>query len=291
VKKAAFLCAGLLLLAACGKAEPLARIDGRDVPEQYIEYALELSAVKLVSGEPVTSKEWREGALRILAESFTAEKKATEMNLALSESDIAAINADMADVTEHREAYRFFNYEYPILTARLIDALYGIGGEKAPGANELDEFYADLYVGAAYLYFSLTDDDGVRLVGEDLDRMRAVARKLRDGIAGGEDFYEQIKAHGQDYAMALSPRGYAFPKDLFGPDVAETLQTLGHGEISEVVETPEGLFIIALAEDCAKPAESDLLYEYKRRGYTALLDEWVAAAKVEASAAFWKYGH
>lgn len=118
--------------------------------------------------------------------------------------------------------------------------------------------------------------------GETMATKLSQARALRQRIAGGESFGSVAREFSVGTeADAGGDRGWINPRRALRKELADGVETLGVGEISDVVKTPEELYLVkkeAVREAAVKPlgevAES-ISRRLRREQSVQRFDEWV----------------
>ncbi|MDR0293556.1 MAG: peptidyl-prolyl cis-trans isomerase [Oscillospiraceae bacterium] len=194
-----------------------------------------------------------------------------------------------AGLTE--ETYRFYAYTVPALRDKLISGLFGPGGPYAPGEDALWTYYSGNYVTVSYIFLLATDEYGEMLTGDQWETQRSVAEALRRKAVSGEDFFGMVELYGQDYLMSLSPWGMPVPFGMIGTAFDTAMSALKEGEISEVVATDEGFYIILrLPEDREwfEQNREEIWYSCAFEAFSEKIDEWGRGMTVEVSGAFYE---
>jgi hypothetical protein len=225
---------------------------------------------------------------------YAIQLKADELNYVLTDEETDEIDFYIAlgidEVGDNEEFYRFFRYTVPFLSEKMQDSLYGEGGKYEPDDRELRQYFESSHITACYIFLSATDAYGEPLSGEDLDTQRSVAAALRQQAAGGADFFEMIRVYDQSLHMMIYPEGMPVRLGTFGAAFDEALSALAVGEISDVVVTDAGFFIILrLPEDMGWFDENreSILHFYGFEMFSKMVEEWGKELDVVVSEAFW----
>jgi len=124
------------------------------------------------------------------------------------------------------------------------------------------------------------------------------AEEVLAKVQAGEDFDALLETYGEDTGMQSEPaktEGYAICEglNLYVPEFQEAAMALANvGDTSELVKTSYGYHILQYATDIASgeveytdeiktEIHDTMLTAAKDAAYTAAVDQWVAAAKVE----------
>ncbi|MDR0324537.1 MAG: hypothetical protein LBI19_00395 [Oscillospiraceae bacterium] len=328
--RAFLLCAVLAaLLSACTSVPPPSSPSGGDAPLVLIA-GEELSRGEIVYLTSVAVEEyllfreidWEghiEGievrrhfldkALELAVSACVIRIKAAELGYALTDEEEGAIDWELAMESEYREGreafleelaaiglteelYRFYNYAVPMLQEKMLDGLYGPGKPHEPDDGAMRAYYSRNYISASYIYLSATDEYGEPLTGTERETQKSVAEALRRrAISGDEDFTGMVGIYGQDYMMSLSPEGMPIPLGLFGASFDTALSALAVNDISEVVSTDDGFYVILrLPEDWEWFEENieDILYYCGSDAFSEKIREWGVELGVAVDEAFYR---
>ncbi|MCL2031642.1 MAG: peptidylprolyl isomerase [Oscillospiraceae bacterium] len=299
-----------LLLASCSPA-PAAFIGGERVTRDEARFVMHLTEERyaLYAGDEADrdGSVLREMTLRALTTARVLKDKTALYDCPLTADDeawlalvmaeeesaaggAAAFEARLESLGGTRELYRLHQYEVLLMEINLTDRLFGPGGPYEPDSAALEAFVETATARCAYVYLSLTGGDGLRLTGEDRDRLLSVAEAIRrQAEREPEAFPELVAAHGQDYGMSLNPEGMTIPTDYHGDVFRAALEALAPGGLSPVVETRDGLYVIARLEP-----DPDYLQNYRAeaedacRQFTraALMEQWREEIGAETFKAF-----
>ena len=162
-------------------------------------------------------------------------------------------------------------YRYEEQTNRLVDALYGHGGERELSAEDIDAYCRENYVRICHIYVNNlhtyeTDEQGYYKYNEDgtvkfreLNEEEAAAKadviaKIDTDLANEKDFLEVYKNYSED---TIYKNGYYLTKQTnFIPEVVDAAFTLQVGESVKVV-SDYGTHWILRMEMEARPYEND----------------------------------
>jgi hypothetical protein len=274
------------------------------VEEYLMDYSIDWDGE--IGGEPAR-RYFLQTALDMAVTVHATSLKAAELGIELTEEEMDEIDWYIAfevDEAGGREAflqslddrglteeqYRFYQYTVPYLSEIMLVGLYGEGGVYEPGDGELRMYYQTNYISASYIFRSGTDDFGEKLPDEDWALQKSIAEANHRDALRGEDFFRLVEEHGQHYMMAVNPEGMPIPLGDYGPAFDEALTALDVGEISDVVITDDGFYIILrLPEDWDWYEEyrDSLLYFYGSEMFEQMLDEWGKELDVVVSEAYW----
>lgn len=310
-----------LTLCACARREtntPALDVGGEIITQSELRYVSRLEAVRytLNTGNEIhwsekigeqTAEDYVRGLAReaVVLSRVLREKAGEYGCLPDAEDDAwitAAVNADreaagaesfdksLASADGTAELYRLYVYETPLLEENLLGRLFFEDGPYAPTDEVLEAYHRDEMVRCSYVYLSLLDDDGFRLTGEEYTRLKRVAEALRreaaEALSAGdrEAFYELVRAHGQDYAMSAAAEGLTLPKSDHGEAFRAAVDHALPGEISDVVETQDGFYIILTLEqqeDYIEQNREEIENAYRLDHFDQLKAQWRKDASVQ----------
>ncbi len=260
-------------------------IDGLSMSEHYKKLALD--AV-------IGTKAILENAVRLGCE-LSEEEHANIDSMFEQEIKDAGGDAEFDRILENdhcnRELFKLYNYILPNQSIKMETFLFGDGGQEKPTFEEIKAYYDEKYINTAYIYLSATDDDYVRLVGEELETQRKVAQALRKQAFEGADFFQLMSTHGQDMMMTMSPEGIPIPRDYYGEAFETALVALKENEISEVVETEDGFYIIKRLppnDEFLTSQIEEITYEFTSLLFSERVTEWSKPMVVATSEAWEK---
>ncbi|MCL2082197.1 MAG: peptidylprolyl isomerase [Oscillospiraceae bacterium] len=188
------------------------------------------------------------------------------------------------------ELFRFYEYTVPILQQKLIESLFQPGAPYAPDSSTLGELYEQAFTNASYILIQNRDNEWNLLSGGQLERQRAIAQVLRDRAIAGEDFASLIVEYGCDAEMNDNPGGFPIPRGHLGSNFDKALAALEEGEISPVVESDDGFYIIKRHPPDAEWGKENIeIIEalYAEETYESLLGEWHENAAIAVNDEFW----
>ncbi|MDR1298821.1 MAG: peptidylprolyl isomerase [Oscillospiraceae bacterium] len=192
---------------------------------------------------------------------------AKELNISLSEGDLAEIDAQLAEMEEalgSKEALdKYFAdifcseklyrrmMETSLLHGLCFDALYGEGGERLP-ASDLEQFAAgsDFLMAKHILTFTIDPATNAPLPDDEIALARQEAEDILaelDGYSGdgfGAFFDELMNARSADTGLQSNPGGYLFTAGDMVPEFEEAARALEVGGYSRIVESSFGFHII-----------------------------------------------
>jgi hypothetical protein len=158
------------------------------------------------------------------------------------------------------------------LVSAVLASINASSDGYVPAPDEIDEFYADNQA-----YFARPARVHVRRVfiarGDDLPAARARARRAATLLREGESL-ERVREEFGDEALAPVPDAPLPPaklREYLGPSALEAALALPPDGISDPIETPQGLHVLALvarSDRKAQPLESvrpQVIAEMKRR--------------------------
>jgi peptidyl-prolyl cis-trans isomerase D len=121
-----------------------------------------------------------------------------------------------------------------------------------------EKYQRDAEVKARHILFSVKED----APPEEVEKVKAEARKVLDQAKKGADFAELAKKHSKDPGSAANGGDLGFfAADRMEPAFSEKAFSLKPGEISDLVQTPYGFHIIKVEE--TRPERTSPLEEVR----------------------------
>lgn len=276
-----------------------------DVIDQYSLYQ-EINWDGMIEGVPA-ERYILDKTLETAVNAHVTGIKATELGYALTDDEQSAIDWDIALEIEYRggreaflqilgeaglteELYRFYSYTVPYLHDKMLNELFGPDGQYAPDDEAMRAYFQKNYITASYIFLSGTDEVGEPLTGTMWETQKSVAEALRRQAASGEDFFTMVDLYGQDYLMSLNPEGMPISLGQFGTAFDTALTSLSENEISEVIATIEGFYIILrLPEDWVwfDQNKDDIWYFCGSEAFSEKIIEWSKTVDIIVSDAFY----
>lgn len=192
---------------------------------------------------------------------------ASELGLSLSDTDLAEIDAQLAEMEEalgSKEALdKYFAdifcseklyrrmMETSLLHGLCFDALYGEGGERLP-ASDLEQFAADndFLMAKHILKFTIDPATNEPLPEGEIAQARQETEEILaklDGYNGGgfDAFFDGLmQSESDDTGLQSNPGGYLFTAGDMVPEFEDATRALEIGGFSRIVESSFGFHII-----------------------------------------------
>lgn len=257
-------------------------------------------------------KGWTEDYLTQLV---MLHSKAAELEITLSEEDLAAIDQDIETQAEtyfegDKEALFeamqipevLFRYqaEAALLYDKLFAHFFGEDGSELSEADAVAYVVDSGYLYAKHILWSFTDDEGNELSDEEKDAKRAQAREVLDELratAAGEldsAFDRMMEHYTEDPGLTSYPDGYYFQTGQMVAVFEDAAMALAEGELSELVESDYGVHLLY------RPAmHADHVFQYDSSGssytlrtmaanglFSNMCDEWMTQQTVQYAEGF-----
>ncbi|MPM65278.1 Foldase protein PrsA [bioreactor metagenome] len=236
------------------------------------------------------------------------DKKATELNVAMTAEQEAELQTSLADTIEQmggeeafynqlsrsgltREAFEHFN-KVSYLYEGLQEHFFGAGGEKEPTDARMAEYIAESdLLGAKHILLltvDMTNRDATtgeyaKLDDATIAQKRTTAEDLLEQLRASDDpqtlFDSLMKQYSEDSGLAANPNGYSFSAGEMVPAFESATRLLEIGQISDIVESSYGYHIILRTN----PDSQELREQYISDGMNTMIDGWVTAATVETT--------
>ena len=256
-------------------------------------------------------------AMDSLKQFHAIDKKAAEMGVELSESDLASIEATEAtfkaqsvgaDASEEdfnafllktffmtEDVYRFIN-ESSVLYEKMFLEVVGEAGEKMTEQDIADFVERAPYVTAKHIFLRTVDDSGVPFEDEVIASAKATAEKMLAQLqtipsqsARIERFDELMNEYSEDEGLMLFPEGYTFTTGQMYQVFEDAAFALEDYEISGIVESESGFHIIMrIPTERSYPVDFDyenyIYYTVETYAatdiYSRLITSWIEEAEV-----------
>ncbi|MCL1806299.1 MAG: peptidylprolyl isomerase [Oscillospiraceae bacterium] len=261
-----------------------APIGGVPARRYFLEHALELAVTAYVTDSK--AKEFGHGLTAEEEDLITWEITWEKDNYGGQEAFLQALGE--YGLTE--ELYRFYSYTVPFLREKMLGILFGEEGQYHVSYDDLTDYYKRNYISASYIFLPGTDDEGEPLTGDEFTTQERVAEALRRQAVTGENFFEMVKEHGWDYYMTINPEGMPIPMGMIGAAFDAALSSLKVEEISDVVITNDGFYIILrLPEDMDWFSENmeGIWYACAHEAFSKMVAEWGKELDITVNDAFW----
>lgn len=193
-----------------------------------------------------------------------------------SEKTLKAMGADKNSVTAVLKTYTLYN---KVSNAMSADVDTNVSDEEAAQKK------------MSYVFVSTsgaTDENGnsAELSDEEKAEKRAVLEEI--AAAGAEKFEETVESK----ELTVSVNTFGKDSDTFAEQVYAAANALSVGELSEIVETDTGYYLMRLDsefdEEATESKKESIVQERKTEAFNAKYEEWEAADTFELSDAEWK---
>ncbi len=282
MKRLSLLIPVLFLLCACQAEGGTKTLGSREIALSEWDYVFRVTTEQYeqsgafaldwdgeIEGVPTRTYLERQ-AERSILRAYALEQMAAEYDCALTDEELGITAAEGEGEWGLRYGVRL-----PLLRDKVMDVIFGEGGPMEADRERVGAYCRETMVYCQYLYLSLRDEEGVRLNAEETRRLILVMEALQKQAESGEDFAALIDQNGQDYAMSESPDGLWLDPALYGDGFREDVRALTVGQISPVLETEDGLFIVRRlegGEDWLETHFEELCTEYRFAEMDRLLD-------------------
>ena len=299
------LLAVLLALSACSPSPTAVTVDGRKIDAS--EYAFYLSYTRRTAGVTdvtFTQEELdaaRQDALARITTQEVVRLKCKAFGLELSDAQRETLKEEKDIVIQNlggSTGYLTFLQGHA-LTDRLYDktrenALY-YELLRAYAAEALDQelytdeamrrFFGEHYILVKYIRVSLLDDDGLPLGASLMADQRRTINQAHAAASQGVSFDDLILDYNDDPIMVAQPSGLvASNLDLSAAPWLGAAFGLKNGEISEVIQSGDGLYILKRLELSAGYFEYNreaLLERARALNFSRLLGQWESESVVK----------
>lgn len=256
--------------------------------------------------EGQNASQWiQDKALEQLKSFYFVQQKFDEMGLALDEEDQENItNASNSMWSYYKTAFEAVGVaqssftrayaEYNIKLQKVMQAMYGEGGERALTEDEMHDYYTENYIYYNYFYvpFSTTDEEGQSKTMEE-DEQAQVKEALREhvkSISSGDETLEQASAAyvAEGSSKPTLGEASAINKNNLSEQFSQALTGLKDGE-SAMVDMSSGAYVLqkmnietdyqALIND--ETRKEGLIAEMKGEEFTEYVKEQSASVNLD----------
>lgn len=256
--------------------------------------------------EGQNASDWiKDKAMEQLKSFYFTQQRFDELGLSLDEEDQENItNASNSMWSYYKNAFEAVGVaqssftkayaEYNIKLQKVMQAMYGEGGERALSEEEMHDYYTGEYIYYNYFYvpFSTTDEEGKSKTMEE-DEQKEVKEKLREhvkNISNGDETLEQASAAYVSEGSSKPTLGEAsaIKKSSLSEQFSEALTNLKDGEAA-MVDMSSGAYVLqkmnietdyeALKND--ENRKEGLITEMKGEEFTEYVKEQSANVNLE----------
>ncbi len=175
----------------------------------------------------------------------------------------------------------------------LFQNVYGEGGEEEVSEAELKSVFQNDYVKGVYFAVSLSDDEGNKLTGDELEAKKDEAQTLADRITAGEDF-ETVKANyladpeASEEETEPGDTSVVVKKENATSTVYQAIADGDVGEV-QVVEDDSNAYVVQTLDVMSGTSFEDnkdsLLYDMKSEAFEEKIAGWVEELSIEENTA------
>lgn len=230
-----------------------------------------------------------------------------KLGLKLSKDELHAMQEQKTQFVEQQGGKKLFliqiaalgldeqMYDNLLLVNAYSNALneyyFGENGKALPSQDESLAYYNENYLQAQHILISTVDDSGEPLTGAELQKKVDLANTVLQEVKSGKDFGELITKYNEDPGMESQKDGYIFTEGDMVEEFYNSAKSLKENEISELVKTDYGYHIIKrvpLDETRASEFTEQIASGIAGKDVSleSLMEEWMAAAKVETTEEF-----
>ncbi len=295
----------LSVLAACSDGTKLPKAeDGRTVLTvggeklcyDYIRYVYLNTKADMVSYADSAfqaEKELKDAVLETVVHNRAIAMLASELGISLTKEEKKSVNESLDALKEDKKSWELakkngfmtdYSYAYVqrfmVLWGKVFDYVTDIesGVVKADDATVL----ADVPVNFSrirYIYIEYGENEK--------QEKKALSETVLGKINDGEDFDALIKEYGDDSTMlGKLEEGYYYTAGSIQEEVEDAVNKLGSGEVSPIIETASGFYIIQKLNIDMEYVEKNLdefVYLYMARRFNEMVADIEKDMKIEYS--------
>ena len=270
----------LLSLTGCGnKPANIATFDGGEIPagvyilneyNQYVNfmnYTGQSSLSTKITEEETLEEVILSDALLSMKNYAAVETECKRLGIELSEEELNGIKGEAKKLySDNKELYEgkgigLSSVEKTgisnTLSMKLLDKLYGEGGEMEVSLEEKNKFLNDTYRKAVVIDIALRDEEGNLLEGDKKEEAKKNAKAEFEAIANGEKSFMEV------FKDVNGKRGVEVPSDA----EAKTYTTLITAEDTRFAHD----FVVNLFSDGEKTYDKPEIYEAEGSTYIYML--------------------
>ena len=274
----AFLALSVLALSLTGctsKPAVVATFDQGEIPagvyilnehsqyNQYMSYTGNADLSFKVTEDQTLAQVIEEDALDAMKRYASVESECKRLGITLSEEEMTAISQGAAkNYNDNKDVYSKKGIAQSSvektaisnsLSYKLMEKLYGEGGELAVTKEEKEKYLNETYRKAAVIDIPLTNDEGKLLEGEEKENAKKEAKELFASIENGEKSFTEV------FKSVNEKKGATVPETEDAKNYS-TLITKNDARFA-----PD--FTVSLFSDEAKELRKPFIYEAEASTY------------------------
>lgn len=204
----------LSLTGCSNKPATVATFDGGEIPagvyilnehSQYNEYMSFMGSADLsfkISDEKTLAQAIEEDALAAMKRYASVESECKRLGISLSSEEMTAIsNGASKNYSENKDVYSKKGIGQSsvektaisnALSSKLMEKLYGEGGEMAVTKEEKEKYLNETYRKVAVIDIPFVDEEGKLLEGDAKEKAKKEAKELFSSIESGEKSFTEV---------------------------------------------------------------------------------------------------
>lgn len=261
-------------------------------------YGMSMGAEQWASeaAEGVTYEEYlKDTALEMMQIMVLAEQHMGDYNVELSDADKEAIASATQEFVadnakENREKVsgdeatveRFMTLQTIISKVQLAIA-------DSVDKNVTDEEAAQKKMEFVYFSYKKADDEGaaVDLTEDEIKALKEDADEFVQNVRDGADFTKEAEGRG----LTVEEVTFDAESSAISPEAIMEADGLAVGEVSDAVDTTNGIYVMKLVSEFDKEAtdakKDEIVAQRQSDAYVAACEEWMAEASIEVNEDVW----
>jgi foldase protein PrsA len=267
-----------------GVANFMSKLEQASVDEMYRSYfGDDIWEQDLMGSGSSMQEDTKSSVMESLHEMYTLQNKMSEYQVSLSDEEVSAIQAAAEAFMNHNtkatlremgatqeiveEMLTLYTIQYKMQQAIYAEADTEVSDSEANmRAYTMVEFDTSGYYDSDYNYVTYTDEE-IEVIGEN-------AVEVYTAIEDPQD----LETVAEEYGYSASNGTYDEDDDTLDESVKTALDALKEGEMSEVIATDAGYYIVRLDsetdEEATEQNRQNIIAERQDALYTETLESW-----------------
>jgi parvulin-like peptidyl-prolyl isomerase len=290
-------------------------VNGEKLTKRELDYVFKPKSKSMNISDEAQLKKLKQEILDSVIRKKILKQKVSENHVSLEAEDLTEINSRISAIVNNQggiqnfrktlmeygayfsEVIQFFSNEI-LINKRLPQKMTE---DKGPGDEEMKQYYEahkngpdfikSEMIRVKYIFINTMDRNYHPLGDEDQRKASTKALEALEKIKSGGDFDHLITEYSEDPNFKSYPNGYTLNMGQMPPEFEQVAFSMKPGEISGLIETKVGYYLIKLEEKIPErpftfeEAQSIIFSRLdngrREKYFTDLVDRWKAVSKVE----------